>query len=63
MPSLTLQIMQGHSAEQKKTLLHAVTDAIQKSVGAPLAAIRIALTEVAADHVIVAGRIGHPMAR
>lgn len=63
MPILNVQIMQGHSAAQKTTLLKAASQAVVESIAAPLASVRIVLQEVPAEHVIVAGEIGKAMAR
>jgi len=62
MPILNIQIMQGHTAGQKAALLKAGTQAVIDSTAAPLASIRIVLEEVPAEHVIVAGELGKPMA-
>lgn len=58
MPLLTIQIVQGRSAQQKKALLNSVSQAVVDSIGAPLASIRAMLIEVPADNVIIAGEIG-----
>lgn len=63
MPILNVQIMQGHSAAQKATLLTAASNAVVQSIAAPLSSVRIVLQEVPAEHVIVAGEIGKRMAR
>ncbi|WP_144638270.1 tautomerase family protein [Bordetella genomosp. 13] len=62
MPVLNLQIMQGRTGSEKTALLQNVTQAVESSIAAPLPSIRIVLDEVAADNVIVGGKIGHPMA-
>ncbi|CAM4354501.1 tautomerase family protein [Bordetella muralis] len=62
MPILNMQIMQGHSTAQKAQLLQNCSQAVVDSIAAPLPSIRIVLEEVAAEHVIVAGEIGKPMA-
>lgn len=63
MPILNVQIMQGHSAAQKTTLLKAASQAVVESIAAPLSSVRIVLQEIPAEHVIVAGEIGKAMAR
>lgn len=63
MPILNVQIMQGHSAAQKTALLKAASQAVVESIAAPLSSVRIVLQEIPAEHVIVAGEIGKPMAR
>ncbi|WP_082308436.1 tautomerase family protein [Achromobacter sp. Marseille-Q4962] len=63
MPILNVQIMQGHTAEQKTRLLQSVSDAVVQSIAAPLASVRAVLHEVPPAHVIVAGEIGKSMAQ
>jgi 4-oxalocrotonate tautomerase family enzyme len=63
MPILNVQIMQGHSAAKKTTLLKAASQAVVESIAAPLSSVRIVLQEIPAEHVIVAGEIGKAMAR
>ncbi|GAB1580031.1 MULTISPECIES: tautomerase family protein [Bordetella] len=62
MPILNVQIMQGHSAQQKSELLTRVSQAVVDSLAAPLASVRIVLQEVPPEHVIVAGELGKDMA-
>jgi 4-oxalocrotonate tautomerase len=63
MPLFTIQLLEGHSAEQKQAVLKNVSQGVVESIGAPLASVRGVLVEVAARHAIVAGEIEHPMAR
>jgi|EndMetStandDraft_3_1072993.scaffolds.fasta_scaffold333706_2 4-oxalocrotonate tautomerase family enzyme len=63
MPIVAMQIMTGYSAAQKTALLKTSSQAIVDSIAAPLASVRITLQEIEPAHVIVAGEIGHPMAR
>ena len=58
---LNVQILQGHSAAKKTDLLKMLTQSVVDSIGAPLASVRVVLQEVAPEHVIVAGQIGHEM--
>ncbi|MBV7486948.1 tautomerase family protein [Bordetella sp. BOR01] len=62
MPILNVQIMQGHSAAQKTSLLKNCSQAVVDSIAAPLPSVRIVLNEAAPEHVIVAGEIGKAMA-
>ncbi|SAI72359.1 tautomerase [Bordetella ansorpii] len=62
MPILNIQIMQGHTDSEKTALLENATRAVEASIGAPVQSIRIVLEEVDARNVIVAGKLGHPMA-
>lgn len=63
MPLLSIQIMQGHAADQKQALLVRASQAVVDSIGAPLTSVRATLAEFAPADVIVAGQVGHPMAR
>lgn len=62
MPILTIKIPTGHSVEQKKALLQGLTDAVLRSLNAPLASIRVTIDEVSPENTIVAGQLGQPMA-
>ena len=57
MPNLNVYLTEGFSAAQKKALLHAMTTAVADSLGAPLAAVRIFLIELAKAHVCVGGQM------
>src|SRR5690606_9245695 len=57
-PIIVAYIPSGHTPDRKIALLHAATDAIAKSLGAPLASIRIALQECAPEFTMVAGKLG-----
>lgn len=62
MPILTIKIPTGHSSEQKTALLKGLTDAVTKSLNAPLSSIRVTIDEISPENTIVAGQIGQPMA-
>lgn len=62
MPILTIQIPTGYAAPQKEALLHGLTRAVTTSIGAPLASVRVTVSEVAPALTIVAGEIGKPAA-
>lgn len=57
MPILNIQIVQGRSAQQKKALLTSVSQAVVDSIAAPVASVRIMLSEIPAENVIVAGEL------
>lgn len=57
MPILNIQIVQGRSAQQKKALLTNVSQAVVDSIAAPVTSVRVMLSEIPADHVIVAGEL------
>jgi 4-oxalocrotonate tautomerase len=61
MPIVNLQMTSGYSTAQKTALLKQATQAITESIGAPISSVRIAIQEIATNHVIVAGEIGKEM--
>ncbi|HLT99819.1 MAG TPA: tautomerase family protein [Burkholderiaceae bacterium] len=58
MPILTAHITAGCTSEQKKALLEQSTQAVVKSLNAPLHSIRMTLQEYPDDCSIVAGEVG-----
>lgn len=62
MPILNIKIPTGHTPAQKTALLKGLSDAVIKSVNAPLHTIRITIDEFALEHTIVAGELGKPNA-
>ena len=62
MPIINIQIMQGHSAEQKIALLKNMTQAVIDSIAAPLPSIRVVILETPRENVIVGGELGKDMA-
>lgn len=58
MPIITAQLAAGYGTAQKTALLKQATQAIEDSLGAPLASIRIFLQESNANETIVAGNLG-----
>jgi 4-oxalocrotonate tautomerase len=63
MPLLSIQILDGHTPQQKKALLENASQAVVESLGATLASVRVYLVEVQAQDSIVGGQIGHPQTR
>ena len=55
MPLVQISIIEGRSPEQKEKLISAITDAVNKSIQAPPAAIRVLINEMPAAHWGVAG--------
>jgi 4-oxalocrotonate tautomerase len=45
MPLIQVHLAAGRTDDQKKVLLAAITDAVQRSVGAPVDSIRVWITE------------------
>lgn len=50
MPLVEVTLVEGRSAEQLRTLISKLTDAVEAAVEAPRANIRIVLREVPATH-------------
>jgi 4-oxalocrotonate tautomerase len=55
MPLVEIHLLEGRSAEQKKALLNAVTQAVHTSIGAPLETIRVWVQEMPATDFMAAG--------
>lgn len=56
-PLVNVHMARGRTEEQKRALLHAVTQAVHQSVGAPIASIRVWITEFDDTDFIAAGEI------
>jgi 4-oxalocrotonate tautomerase len=54
-PFIEITLIEGRSADAKRALMKRVTDAVEESIGAPRASIRIVLREVPAFHWAVGG--------
>jgi 4-oxalocrotonate tautomerase len=50
MPLVEVTLVEGRSPEQLRTLITALTDAVETAVGAPRADVRVVLREVPATH-------------
>ncbi|HET9621068.1 MAG TPA: 2-hydroxymuconate tautomerase [Kofleriaceae bacterium] len=55
MPVIEISLIEGRSKEQKRALMASVTDAVERSIGAPRETIRVILREVPAEHWAVGG--------
>lgn len=55
MPIVQISVIEGRSAESKVHLIAEVTDAIERTIGAPKASIRVLINEIPAAHWGVAG--------
>lgn len=55
MPLCHITLIEGRSADKKKALLREVTEAIHRSIDAPMESIRVVLHEVPASHWAVGG--------
>ena len=50
MPIVQVSIAEGRAPEQVRAMIRAVTDAVAESLGAPVATIRVLVTEVPLTH-------------
>lgn len=55
MPIAQLNILEGRTDEQKEALIHEVTDAIVRSLDAPVESVRIIINEMPKQHFGIAG--------
>ena len=55
MPTLHVHIMQGHTLERRRAFLKAATDAVVQTLSAPVASVRVLLSELDPQNIIVAG--------
>jgi len=57
MPLIEVHMLEGRTAEQKKELLSAITEAVHESIGSPLPTIRVWIQEMSKKEYMVAGRL------
>jgi 4-oxalocrotonate tautomerase len=57
MPLVQISLARGRTEEQKRAMLHAVTQAIHESIGAPVPSIRVWIHEFEATDFIAGGEI------
>ncbi len=55
MPLCEITLIEGRSPDAKRELMKEVTEAVHRSIGAPMEAIRVVLREVPAAHWAVGG--------
>lgn len=56
MPIVNISLIRGRTAEQRAALISDVTDAVERSIGAPRQTVRVILTEVEPENWGVAGK-------
>ncbi|MBC7182870.1 MAG: 4-oxalocrotonate tautomerase family protein, partial [Marinobacter sp.] len=56
MPIAQLYIIEGRSDEQKETLIREVSEAMARSLDAPMERIRVMITEMPKQHFGIAGQ-------
>lgn len=57
MPLIQVNMAAGRTDEQKRALLAAITEAVQSSIGAPLASIRVWISEFPPTDYMAAGEL------
>lgn len=57
MPLINVHLAAGRTDEQKKALMAALTKAAQESIGAPLASIRVWITEMQLTEFMAGGEL------
>ncbi|MEE2652667.1 MAG: 2-hydroxymuconate tautomerase [Pseudomonadota bacterium] len=63
MPIAQLYIIEGRSDEQKETLIREVTEAMSRSLDAPMERIRVMITEMPKQHFGIAGQSAKKLGR
>ena len=63
MPVAQINILEGRSDEQKEMLIREVTDAISRSLGAPVESVRIIITEMPKQHFGIGGQSARKLGR
>nr|6BGN_A Chain A, 2-hydroxymuconate tautomerase [Pseudomonas putida]6BGN_B Chain B, 2-hydroxymuconate tautomerase [Pseudomonas putida]6BGN_C Chain C, 2-hydroxymuconate tautomerase [Pseudomonas putida]6BGN_D Chain D, 2-hydroxymuconate tautomerase [Pseudomonas putida]6BGN_E Chain E, 2-hydroxymuconate tautomerase [Pseudomonas putida]6BGN_F Chain F, 2-hydroxymuconate tautomerase [Pseudomonas putida]6BGN_G Chain G, 2-hydroxymuconate tautomerase [Pseudomonas putida]6BGN_H Chain H, 2-hydroxymuconate taut len=56
-PIAQIHILEGRSDEQKETLIREVSEAISRSLDAPLTSVRVIITEMAKGHFGIGGEL------
>lgn len=57
MPIAQLYIIEGRTDEQKETLIHEVSEAMARSLDAPVERIRVMITEMPKQHFGIGGQV------
>jgi 4-oxalocrotonate tautomerase len=57
MPLIEVHLARGRTEQQKRALMQALTDAVQESIGAPLASIRVWIHEFAPEEYMAGGEV------
>ncbi len=55
MPLVEIHLLRGRTEEQKRTMLEAVTRAVQESIGCPIETIRVWIQEIPRTEYMSAG--------
>lgn len=57
MPLINVHMASGRSAEEKKEMMEAITDAVVDSIGSPRESIRVWITEMAPTDFMAGGEL------
>jgi 4-oxalocrotonate tautomerase len=57
MPLIEVHLARGRTEQQKRALMEAITEAVQRSIDAPLPSIRVWIHEFAPDEFMAAGEV------
>ncbi|MDY6815782.1 MAG: 2-hydroxymuconate tautomerase [Pseudomonadota bacterium] len=63
MPVAQINILEGRTDEQKETLIREVSEAISRSLDAPLQSIRVIITEMPKQHFGIGGQSAKKLGR
>lgn len=63
MPIAQLYIIEGRTDEQKETLIREVSEAMSRSLDAPMERIRVVITEMPKQHFGIAGQSAKKLGR
>ncbi|OCX91315.1 MAG: 2-hydroxymuconate tautomerase [Pseudomonas sp. CO183] len=63
MPIAQIHILEGRNDEQKETLIREVSEAISRSLDAPLASVRVIITEMPKAHFGIGGESASKLKR
>lgn len=63
MPVAQINILEGRTDEQKEMLIREVSDAIARSLGAPLDSVRVILNEMPKQHFGIGGQSARALGR
>jgi 4-oxalocrotonate tautomerase len=63
MPIANIQILEGRSTEQIESMILEVTDAIHRSLGAPVESVRVVVEEVPKTHWGIGGKTAKKLGR
>ena len=63
MPIAQIHILEGRSDEQKEALIREVSEAIARSLDAPLASVRVIITEMPKGHFGIGGESASKLKR